>query len=150
MASAKIYFQIDVSLPGGVVASIGDKSVPSIVTLDSTAPDVHRTRFYIANNAETTVLSLGASGDLAAFKIAAFKPSATMMLGWRSTNADADNSVVELRAGVWFYLVNDATTVYNAATLTRIDNAATQSDISAVYAGNESGATAYIDVFAVN
>lgn len=150
MASAKIYFQMDVSLPGGALLTIGDKSVPDIITLDSSAPDVHRSRHYIATNGEATVLSLGATGDLAAFKVAAFKPSATMMLGWRSANSDADNSVVELRAGSWFYLVNDATTVYNAATLTRIDNAATQSDISAVYAGNESGATAYIDVFAVN
>lgn len=150
MPSAKIYFQMDVSLPGGAQFTIGDKSAPEIVTLDSTSPDAHRARYYIANNAEQEVLSAGSGQDVAAFKIAAFRPSVTMFLGWRTANSDADNSVVELRAGVWFLLVNDASKVYNAALATRIDNASTSSDISSVYAANASGGTGYIDVVAVN
>jgi hypothetical protein len=149
MASARIYFQIDVTLPGGQIRTIGNKSVPVVVTLDSTAPDVHEARHYIATGAEQAVLTLGTGEDLAAFKLAAFRPSATMMLGWRGT-ADADNSAIELRANTWFVLVNDATPNYNAVTATRIDNAATLTDVSVVYAGNESGSTAYIDVWAVN
>lgn len=149
MATAKIYFQCDVTLPGGVTKSIGNKSVPTLITLDSSAPDVHDTRHYIATGSEQAVLTLGSGEDLAAFKFAAFRPSVTMMLGWRGTS-DADNSAIELRAGNWFVLYNDATPNYNATTLTRIDNAATVTDVSVVYAGNESGATGYIDVFAFN
>lgn len=149
MPSVNVYFQADISLPGADPVTIGSKSVPVTIALDATAPDAHRSRYYIANNAEQQVLAVGSGLDLPAFKLAFFKPSAVMMLGWRGASSDADNSAVELRAGAWFMLTNDATVVYNAATATRIDNAATQSDISAVYAGNESGATAYIDVVAV-
>lgn len=149
MPSAKIYFQMDVSLPGGTIQSFGSKNVPAIVNLDNSAPELFQDRVTIANNGEATLATFGSGADLPSFKIVLLKPSVTMYAGWRGSNSDADNSIIELRAGVWQPLLNDSTTAYNATSLTRIDNATTAYDISAIIAGNRSGGSGYIDIVAL-
>ncbi len=150
MATINIYTKAEISMPGCERVVVGSISSPYTVTLDASAPDFFRDVIYLADGDEVEVLSLGASGDMAAFKVAIFKPSVDMYIGWRGSNSDADNSCIEVDAGSLFYLTSDATTDYNSSTIVRVGNTKTSYDISAVYAGNRSGGTGKLEVWAVN
>lgn len=151
MASAKIYFQMDVSLPGGLKHTIGDKSSPVVVPLDSSTPQLFTTRIWIADNVEGKVLNTNLdfpTEDINSFKLAAFRPSVDMILSWYA-GTTADNSALAVRANTWFIMTSESTVPYVADALTRIDNTAVADNIEVVYAANNSGATGYVDVVAV-
>lgn len=151
MASAKIYFQMDVSLPGGVRQTIGDKSSPVVVTLDSTAPEYFQDRVYINNGSLSEILSIGSGDNIAGLKVLAVKPSVNMMISWKPGGGgdDEDSSVIEVRANMWTYLSENSTYDYDAVFLDRIAATNTPDDIGFVYATNDSGSNGYIDVVAV-
>lgn len=150
MATINIYTKAEISMPGCERVIIGSLNTPYSVTLDVTSPDYFRDTLYLADGDEVTVLELGSGLDMDAFKVAIFKPSVAMYIGWRGSNSDADNSCVEVAAGSLFTLTSDATTDYNSSTLVRVGNTKTAYDISAVYAGNRSGGTGKLEVWAVN
>lgn len=148
MAELNLYTYATISMPGVERVQVGSKSTPLTVTLSASAPDFFHDVQYLATNDQVTLATFGAGYDMAAFKVAIFKPSVAMYVGWRSTNSTADNSVVEVAAGSLFVLTSDATTEYNATAGTRVDTA-TARDISELYAGNR-GSAGKIELWVVN
>lgn len=149
MAEINLYQYATISLPGSDRVQIGSKSTPTTITLHASAPEMFYNSAYLAQNDVATLATFGSGEDLPAFKAAIFKANTSdMYVGWRGTNADADNSVIEIESGSLFILTSDSTTQYNATTSTRVDSA-TATDISAIYAGNRAATTGRIEVWVV-
>lgn len=146
MAELKLYFAAEIATAGKIIP-IGSKSVPVVISLDSTAPEYHYNKLYLADNAEGTLCTVGT--DISApIKAAIFYASVDMTIGF-SGSSGADSSTLEIDGGSFVLFTGGKVKPYNATFLTRLDEANTLTNIITISAGNNSGATGYIEIWAV-
>ena len=148
MAEVSLYTRYTISLPGTGKIEIGSATNPTTIALDSTSPDVYMNRVVIADQAEATLLTVGAGEDLVtAFKVIRIYCSFDMNIILDGATA-SNNSAIKVKGGTYWHLCSDDMQTYNAVLLTRADGGTATVDITSVIAGNDSGGTGYCQLWA--
>lgn len=147
MAEVNIYTRYTISLPGTGKIDIGSATVPTTISLDATAPDVYVNRVVLADNAESVIGEFGTGKVATGFKVLVIYCSVDMTITF-SGSTDADNSAVKVKGGTYWHLCSDDSKAYNATAAGRADEGVASVDIVSVSAGNDSGSTGYVQLWA--
>lgn len=119
-ATFNLIFKLSGVLSGEVV-SIGEDYSPYQI---ATSADIKFERIVsVADTTSTELVNIGSGDDLASCVALVIIPAVAGMLVWEGAAA-ADNSALQLRAGVPFLLPTGNTAPYQTTTSNRIDETA--------------------------